>query len=124
MKEDTQFNISLLIEVDHYWEIIGDHIVRGDGPTAVQSKPGYLLSGPLAASDPPSTATSMRIGIHSKHRNEDQTLEKFWAIESSGTFPTVKTSDTFMDTYLNSITEQENGKISLERIPCPITIKF
>ena len=45
MKEDSQFDISLLIGVDHYWKIVQDHIVRGDGPTAVQSKLGYLLSG-------------------------------------------------------------------------------
>ena len=104
MKEDSQFDISLLIGVDHYWKIVQDHIVRGDGPTAVQSKLGYLLSGPLVHSAPSHTATSMYIGIHSEHGNEDQTLERFWAIESSG-----KNSDKFMDTYLNSITRQEDG---------------
>ena len=109
MKEDSQFDISLLIGVDHYWKIVEDHIVRGDGPTAVQSKLGYLLSGPLVHSAPSHTATSMRIGIHSEHGNEEQTLEKFWALESSGKFPTAKISDRFMDTYLNSITQQEDG---------------
>ena len=77
MKEDSQFDISLLIGVDHYWKIVEDHIVRRDGPTAVQSKLGYLLSGPLIHSAPSHTATSMHIGIHSRHGNEDQTLEKF-----------------------------------------------
>ena len=42
-----KFDISLLVGVDHYWEIIGNHIVRGNGPTTMQSKLGYLLSGPL-----------------------------------------------------------------------------
>ena len=42
-----KFDISLLLGADHYWEIIGNHIVRGEGPTAMQSKLGYLLSGPL-----------------------------------------------------------------------------
>jgi len=39
MKEDSQFDISMLIGVDYYWKIVEDHniIVRGDGPTAVQS---------------------------------------------------------------------------------------
>ena len=109
MKEDSQFDISLLIGVDHYWKIVEDHIVRGDGPTAVQSKLGYLLSGPLTHSAPSHTATSMHISIHSEHENEDQTLERFWAIESSGTFPIAKNSERFMDTYLNSITRQEDG---------------
>jgi len=38
--------ISLLIGADHYWELVGDHIVRGAGPTAMGLKLGYLLSGP------------------------------------------------------------------------------
>ena len=46
----------------------------------------------------------MHIGIYSDHGNDDQTLDKL-AIES---FPTLKNSDQFMDTYLNSFA-QENG---------------
>ena len=42
-----RFDISILIGVDHHWEIVGNHIVRGNGPTAMQSKLGYLLSEPL-----------------------------------------------------------------------------
>ena len=40
------FEIDLLIGADYYWQIIGDQIIRGSGPTAVASKLGYLLSGP------------------------------------------------------------------------------
>ena len=43
-----KFDISLLIGADYYWEVVGNHIVRGRGPTAMQSKLGYLLSGPLS----------------------------------------------------------------------------
>ena len=109
MKENSQFDISLLIGVDYYWNIVEDHIVRGDGPTAVQSKLGYLLSGPLALSPPSNMVTSMHIGIHNDPENDDQTLERFWEIESSGTLPAVKHSDQFMDTYLKTITREENG---------------
>ena len=42
-----KFDISLLLGADHYWEVVGNHIVRGEGPTVMQSKLGYLLSGPL-----------------------------------------------------------------------------
>ena len=49
-----KFDISLLIGVDHYWEIVGNHIIRGHGPTAMQSKLGYLLSGPLPQHSDPS----------------------------------------------------------------------
>ena len=43
---EENFEISLLIGVDHYWDLVGDHIIRGTGPTAMSSKLGYLLSGP------------------------------------------------------------------------------
>ena len=33
--------------MDHYWSFVQDHIIRGDGPTAQQSRLGYLLSGPM-----------------------------------------------------------------------------
>ena len=42
------FEISLLVGADFYWNFIGDHVVRGDGPTAVSSRLGYVLSGPLS----------------------------------------------------------------------------
>ena len=48
-----KFHISLLIGVDHYWEIVGNHIVRGTGPVAMESKLGYLLSGPLPTQEEP-----------------------------------------------------------------------
>jgi hypothetical protein len=44
---DTTFDISLLVGADFYWQIVGDKIIRGDGPTAVSSRVGYFLSGQL-----------------------------------------------------------------------------
>ena len=108
MKEDSQFDISMLIGVEYYWKIVEDHIVRGDGPTAVQSKLGYLLPGPLTllSSSCYGTVMSMHIGIHNDLGN-DQTLTRFWEIESSGTLPQEKISDQFTNTYLKSITKMD-----------------
>ena len=36
----SNFEISLLIGGDYYWQFVGDHIVRGDGPTAYAVKTG------------------------------------------------------------------------------------
>jgi len=47
---DDIFEISLLIGADFYWQIVGDETVRGEGPTAVNSRIGYLLSGLLPES--------------------------------------------------------------------------
>lgn len=44
------FDISLLIVIDHYWDIVGNDIIRGPGPVTVSSKIGYLLSGPTHSS--------------------------------------------------------------------------
>ena len=45
--QDGEFEFSLQIGADHYWRIVQNHVVRGNGPTAVKSKIGYLLSGPI-----------------------------------------------------------------------------
>lgn len=45
--DDDVFEISLLIGADFFWKIVQNKVVRGNGPTAVKSKIGYLLSGPL-----------------------------------------------------------------------------
>jgi len=44
---DENFQISILIGADYYWRFVQDHVVCSDGPTAVESRLGYLLSGPL-----------------------------------------------------------------------------
>jgi len=41
--------IDLLIGSDYYWSIMGEEVIRTEGgPTVVQSKLGWSLSGPLA----------------------------------------------------------------------------
>ena len=32
---------------DYYWAFIQDYVIHGNGPTAVKSRLGYLLSGHL-----------------------------------------------------------------------------
>ena len=44
---DENFEILLLTGADHYWDIVKDTVIHGQGPTAVESKPSYLTSGPL-----------------------------------------------------------------------------
>jgi len=58
ISSDEQLIIILLIGADQYWNIVEDHVIRGNGPTAVGSKLGYLLSGPLE------TTTQKMIGSH------------------------------------------------------------
>ena len=55
---DHNFQVSLLIGTDHCWSFIQDHIVRGEGPTAQQSRLAYVLSGPLLWPVQPEEPTS------------------------------------------------------------------
>ena len=46
--DNENFEISVLIGADYYWSFVEDHVIHGSGPTAVQFKLRYLLSGPLS----------------------------------------------------------------------------
>ncbi|XP_060597510.1 uncharacterized protein LOC132751365 [Ruditapes philippinarum] len=63
-------------------KIVGDKIIRGDGPTAVSSRIGYFLSGPLhvESSYPPSNVME----VIATHVSETTDLTRFWDIESMG----------------------------------------
>lgn len=85
MTNDENFEILLLIGPDYYWNIVQDNI-RGDGPTGMQSKLGYLLSGPLPCSTGKENTTKM-FNIMISHKAEDKQLERFWKLESIGITP-------------------------------------
>ena len=72
-----EFKISLLVGADHYWDIVGDHIVRGleGGSPAVASKLGYLLSGPVHLTNTLHTSTSTIMSIFIECNEFD--LERF-----------------------------------------------
>ena len=88
---DENFHVSVLIGADYYWQFIQDHVVRGNGPTAVQSRLGYLLSGPLPLLQP-IEAASLHVSILSC-TTTDVTQSRFWNVESTGTTRSIETSD-------------------------------
>ena len=85
---NEQFDISLLIGVDYYWQIVQDEVIRGDGPIAVKSKLGYLLSGPVH-SNVPASAPIHVANVMITHKTEEFDLERFWTIESLGITPII-----------------------------------
>ena len=88
-------------------------MIRGDGPTAVQSKLGYLLSGPLPAKTQ-CNLISLHVTTTTSHEVCD--LEKFWQIESSGISTRKDNTDKrFLKSYVNScITSKPDGSYSLK----------
>ncbi|XP_071177507.1 uncharacterized protein [Mytilus edulis] len=87
--EDTSFEIGLLVGADQYWNIVEDDIIRGEGPTAVKSKLGYLLSGPLkrTSSINETHLSTTNLGeTEETHTNEDITERNTINIEHIPTF--------------------------------------
>ena len=59
-----------------------DHVIRGDRPTAVQSKIGFLLPGPFTSTSSPTTTDYIMNVISTPPSSED--IERFWKLESFG----------------------------------------
>ncbi|XP_048770094.2 uncharacterized protein LOC125676243 [Ostrea edulis] len=81
---DTSFSVSLLIGADFYWSFVGDEIIRGNGPTAVSSKLGYLISGPTRISNSTSKVQTSMHNVLTFHKNEEVNIARFWEIEDIG----------------------------------------
>jgi len=80
----SDFEIAVLIGADFYWQVVEDKIFRGNGPTAVQLKLGYLLSGTI----PPSLNSTTDLNVfHAVAQPVDNctAVPKFWEVESVGT---------------------------------------
>ncbi|XP_065896204.1 uncharacterized protein [Dysidea avara] len=110
-----QFYITLLIGADQYWKIVEDHVIRGNGPTAVGSKLGYLLSGPL------DTAASGQLVTNAFHVATQPTatpdLEQFWNVESVGISPKDESPNNFLDSYITNSVERLNDGSYCARFP-------
>ena len=100
------FDIQILIGADFYWSIVKDSApVRGNGPTAVRSRIGYLVSGPLPSIqvEGQSSATSLKVTVV-----EDDVI-RLWSLESVGVFPHLETSEEVAD-YAKKHIEYRDGK--------------
>ena len=85
--QDEKFEIKLLIGADNYWKIVQDDIIRGAGPTAVESKLGYLLSSPLPHGEPPSPTSMFHI---STLPTENEEFNGLWNAPSTDVLKTLK----------------------------------
>ena len=114
LTSEENFHISILIGADYYWQFIQDRIVRGDGPTAVESRLGYLLSGPLPSTQLACITCSQVLVFSCVTKDTD--CDHFWTVESMGTTPVKQSSDTeFLQQYFdNNITVQSDGTYCLK----------
>ncbi|XP_053406534.1 uncharacterized protein LOC123530253 [Mercenaria mercenaria] len=122
--EDNNFTISMLIGADFYWDIAEDRIIRGEGPTAVKSKIGYLLSQPVPAES--AHSTNHVCNVNTSHFSPDM-LERFWSLESMGITQTTEDNDIsdYFKNYQQSCIEFKDSRYStklpwkLEHPPLP-----
>lgn len=89
---DSNDSVDVLIGSDYYWDIIGGDTVRGEfGPVAIDSKFGWLLSGPAndALYNETSRTNLIISGTCDSQFETTQdplvdTLKKFWETEAIG----------------------------------------
>ena len=94
IEHDGNEEIDVLIGSDYYWTIVTGEMKKGEsGPVAVNSKLGWLLSGPLNDSATPTDVQSNLIisgkseinyGTRDEEHNLVGTLKKFWETETIG----------------------------------------
>ena len=106
--------VDILIGVDQYWNFVTGNIVKGvRGPTAIHTKLGWVLSGPVQGTVTEQRQSSNLVVTHSLkcasqpvyNLNEslDENLKKFWELESIG----IK-SPSLYEEVKNSITFENN----------------
>ena len=90
--------VDILVGSDQYWRLVSGKVVRGDdGPTAIQTKLGWVLSGPtngavqydqqqnnLMTMHVLKTATKP---VNITNESLDGSLQRFWDLESLGVRP-------------------------------------
>ena len=115
---EQEFEISLLVGADHYWDIVGDHTVRGvgGGPTAVASKLGYLLSGPVKLTNTLHTNTNTIMLTIT--RQCEFNLERFWNLESVGVSESdLSTEEDMLQHNLSSCVTRDPDGAYVARFP-------
>ena len=89
-----QLEVDMLIGSDHYWKLVtGKLISRSDGPTAVHTRLGWVLSGPVEGLQSQNVSCNL-VSTHAlrvdayvqeeSDRSLDRTLKSFWDLESLG----------------------------------------
>ena len=107
------FEISLLIGADYYWSVVEDTIIHGDEPTAMKSKLGFLLSGPVYLLQ--IKEQSINVLHTSVTTLEDSNITNFWDLESTGTLPPADSPSGILTSYLKlSVIHQQDGSYKVK----------
>jgi hypothetical protein len=102
-----ELEIDVLVGSDHYWEVVTGRIIRGtSGPAAVETKLGWVLSGPVEGIAQETTAInfvsthSLRVDAFTEQQSLEEGLKRFWELESLGI---LKDEQSVYDTFTQQI---------------------
>ena len=90
MRVVNQVSPDILLGSDQYWSLLtGEVIKSNNGPVALNSHLGWILSGPVAVRGTPMQGTTLvthvlRVESSSEARDLERELHSFWSIESMG----------------------------------------
>ena len=94
--EGETLGVDILVGSDYYWKLVTGHTIKGaQGPTAVHTKLGWVLSGPVCLGSVENQQRSNLVTTHVLTCATDQVsyyglqgeLKKFWDLESLGVRP-------------------------------------
>ena len=94
--ERETLGVGILVGLDYYWKLGTGHTIKGaQGPTAVHTKLGWVLSGPVCLGSVENQQRSNLVTTHVLKCATDQVsydglqgeLKKFWDLESLGVKP-------------------------------------
>ena len=93
-RAEDEIRVDLLVGLDYYWSLVTGNIRKckqGDGPTAVQTRLGWVLSGPTDLPGRDTSTTTlvnttrvMRVHTTTLEDKLDNQLQKFWDLETLG----------------------------------------
>ena len=105
--------VDLLIGSDFYWEFVTGETIRGDnGPVAINTTLGWVLSGPTGVAEKEESAVSL-VNAHTlrvegiTNKELDNTLRSFWELESLGIEEVA--NDPVCDRFASTL-QVENGR--------------
>ena len=89
---ESSMPVDVLIGADYYWQLVTGRISRGtNGPIAVHTKLGWVLSGPSCHDEPGQCSMNLSVTytLHAEtHSVEPNALEEqlraFWELEALG----------------------------------------
>ena len=105
--DDKTSDITVLIGADYYWDIVVNHTIRGNGPTAVASKLGYLLSGPCYNNDIYQDTSTFFINAQPKQLDDIST--RFWDLQSIGITDTREENKDDVHSFQDKFIKRENN---------------